>query len=184
VKPGELGLIWRASDGLEKEPLKDGFYLTAPWNDVYRYDVRWQSYTEDVEAWSADNLQVTVKAAIILRPIPDDIYYLVQTVGPDYYERIVRPEFLASVRNVVAKYPVVMVPDKSATMARQIQQVVEAKLQERHLIIQSVALAEVDFPKTVKTAIELIQVKEQEKEPKGVRIPHCNQGCRNCPRTS
>ena len=166
VQPGERGLMWRASDGLGKEPLKDGIYLTAPWNDVYRYDIRWQSYTEDVEAWSADNLQVTVKAAIILRPIPDDIHYLVQTVGPDYYARIVKPEFLAAVRNVVAKYPVVMVPDKSANMARQIQQVIEEKLQRRHLIIQSVALAEVDFPKTVKSAIELKQAKEQEKEQK------------------
>ena len=166
VQPGERGLMWRASDGLEKEALKDGVYWTAPWNDVYRYDVRWQSYKEEVDAWSSDNLQVAVKAALILRPIPDDLYYLVQTVGPDYYERIVEPEFLAAVRSVVAKYPVVMVPEKSAIMAKQIQQVVEEKLQHRHLIIQSVAIAEVDFPQTVKTAIEVKQAKEQEKEQK------------------
>ena len=166
VQPGERGLMWRASDGLSKEPLQDGVYVTAPWNDVYRYDVRWLSYTENVDAWSADNLQVTVKAAIILRPIPQEIYYLVQTVGTDYYAQIVKPEFLAAVRSVVAKYPVVMVPEKSADMARQIQEVIEEKLQSRPLVIQSVALAEVDFPKTVKTAIELKQATEQEKEQK------------------
>ena len=40
------------------EPLTNGFYWRAPWNDVYVYDVRWQSYTENVDALSADDLQV------------------------------------------------------------------------------------------------------------------------------
>ncbi|MGH7184262.1 MAG: prohibitin family protein, partial [Nitrospiraceae bacterium] len=47
IQPGERGLFWRPfSEGLSSEPLKDGFYSAAPWNDVYRYDVRWQSHTE------------------------------------------------------------------------------------------------------------------------------------------
>src|SRR4051812_45840042 len=59
VKPGERGLVWHPlTAGLEKEPLKDGFYWKWPWNDVYRYDVRWQSYSENVDAWSADDLQI------------------------------------------------------------------------------------------------------------------------------
>lgn len=165
VEPGERGLLWR-SDGLAKEPLKDGVYWTAPWNDVYRYDVRWQSYAENVDAWSADDLQVVVKAAIILRPIPHEVYDLAQTVGTDYYARIVKPEFLAAIRNVVSEYSVVMVPEKSVEIAQKVQKVVEEKLADRHLAIQSVALADVDFPQIVLTAIEQKQAKEQEKEQK------------------
>ena len=167
VKPGERGLLWHPlTVGLEKEPLKDGFYWTLPWNDVYRYDVRWQSYSENVDAWSADDLQVVVKAAVILRPIPEDLYYLAQTVGTDYYVRVVKPEFLAAVRSVVSDYTVVAVPEKSEEIARKVQAVLEAKLQNSHLAIQSVALADVDFPQIVLTAIEQKKAKEQEKEQK------------------
>jgi len=159
--------MWRPlSDGLAKEPLPDGFYWKAPWNDVYLYDVRWQSYVESVDAWSSDDLQVVVKAAIILRPIPQEVYYLAETVGTDYYTRIVKPEFLAAIRNVVSEYSVLMVPEKSVDIATKVQKVVEQKLENRHLAIQSVAFADVDFPQIVLTAIEQKQAKEQEKDQK------------------
>jgi|SRR5215467_6933498 len=167
VQPGQRGLMWRPfSEGLSTEPLKDGFYWRAPWNDVYLYDVRWQSFTEAVDALSADDLQVLVKAAIILRPIPEEVYFLAHEVGSDFYPRIVKPEFLAAVRSVVSGYNMVTVPEKSAEIASKIQAVVVEKLKGRHLMIQSVALADVDFPQIVLSAIEQKQAKEQEKEQK------------------
>ena len=167
VQPGQRGLMWRPfSEGLSTEPLKDGFYWRAPWNDVYLYDVRWQSFTEGVDALSADDLQVIVKAAIILRPVPEEVYFLAHEVGSDFYPRIVKPEFQAAVRSVVSGYNMVTVPEKSAEIASKIQAVVVEKLKGRHLMIQSVALADVDFPQIVLSAIEQKQAKEQEKEQK------------------
>ena len=167
VQPGQRGLMWRPfSEGLSTEPLKDGFYWRAAWNDIYLYDVRWQSYTENVDALSADDLQVLVKAAIILKPIPDEVYFLAHEVGTDFYSRIVKPEFLAAVRSVVSGYNMVTVPEKSAEIASKIQAVVVEKLKGRHLQIQSVALADIDFPQIVLSAIEQKQAKEQEKEQK------------------
>src|SRR5262245_8475404 len=167
IQPGQRGLFWRPfSEGLSTQPLKDGFYLAAPWNDVYRYDVRWQSFTEDIDALSADDLQVSIKAAIILRPIPEELYFLNQEVGPDYYHRIVKPQFMATVRSVVSGYNMVTVPEKSAEIASKVLAVVVEKLKGRHLEIQTIALSDVDFPPIVLRAIEQKQAKEQEKEQK------------------
>jgi len=167
VEPGQRGLFWRPfSDGLSNEPLKNGFYWRAPWNDVYSYDIRWQSFTEDIDALSADDLQVLIKAAIILRPIPEELYFLAQDVGHDFYPRIVKPQFMATVRSVVSGYNMVTVPEKSAEIASKVQAVVVEKLKGLHLEIQSVALADVDFPPIVLHAIEQKQAKEQEKEQK------------------
>ena len=167
VQPGQRGLFWRPfSEGLSTQPVKDGYYWRAPWNDVYRYDIRWQSFTEDIDALSADDLQVLIKAAIILRPIPEELYFLNQEVGADYYPRIVKPQFMATVRSVVSGYNMVTVPEKSAEIASKVQAVVVEKLKGRHLEIQSVALADVDFPPIVLHAIEQKQAKEQEKEQK------------------
>jgi len=167
VQPGQRGLFWRPfSEGLSTQPLKDGYYWRAPWNDVYRYDIRWQSFTEDIDALSADDLQVLIKAAIILRPVPEELYFLNQEVGADYYPRIVKPQFMATVRSVVSGYSMVTVPEKSAEIASKVQAVVVEKLKGRHLEVQSVALADVDFPPIVLRAIEQKQAKEQEKEQK------------------
>jgi regulator of protease activity HflC (stomatin/prohibitin superfamily) len=167
VQPGQRGLSWHPfSEGLSTEPLKDGFYWQAPWNTVYLYDIRWQSFTEDIDALSADDLQVLIKAAIILRPIPEELYFLAQDVGPDFYQRIVKPQFMATVRSVVSGYNMVTVPEKSAEIASKVQAVVVEKLKGRHMEIHSIALADVDFPPIVLRAIEQKQAKEQEKEQK------------------
>jgi len=167
VQPGQRGLRWYPlTEGLSTEPLKDGFYWRAPWNDVYVYDIKWQSFTENIDALSADDLQVLVKAAIILRPIPQEVYFLAHEVGTDFYQRIVKPEFMAAVRSVVSGYTMVSVPERSSEIASKVQAVVVEKLKGRHLEIQSVALADVDFPPVVLSAIEQKQAKEQQKEQK------------------
>lgn len=167
IQPGQRGLFWHPlTQGLSQEPLKDGFYWRAPWNDVFVYDVKWQSHTEDIDALSADDLQVLIKAAIILRPIPDELYFLNQEVGNDYYSRIVRPQFMAAVRSVVSGYNMVSVPEKSTEIAGKVRAVVIENLKGRHLEVQNIALADVDFPQIVLRAIEQKQAKEQEKEQK------------------
>ena len=167
VQPGQRGLRWYPlTGGLSSQPLKNGFYWRAPWNDVYVYDVKWQSYRENVDALSADDLQVNIKAVVILRPIAEEIHFLAQEVGADFYSRIVRPEFMAAVRSVVSGYPMVTVPEKSVEVANKVQAVVVEKLKGRHLEIQSIALADVDFPQIVLSAIEQKQAKEQQKEQK------------------
>ena len=165
VEPGERGLKWN-TDGLQRESLKDGVYWMAPWNDVYVYEVRWKTYTENVEVLSADNLQVTVQAGVILRPIPEDVYNLAQTLGSHYYERVVRPEFLSAIRHVVSGYPVLMLSEKSSDIATKVQTVLEGKLKGRPLLIQSVALADMTLPGIISTAIEKKQATEQVKEQK------------------
>lgn len=167
VQPGERGLRWYPlTEGLTNEPLKSGFFWRAPWNQVYRYDVKWRSYTETVDALSSDDLLVILQAAIILRPIPEEVYFLAQEIGPEFYARVVRPELLAAVRSVVSNYAMVTVPERSTEIASKIQAVVVEKLKGRHLEVSSIALADIDLAKVVLEAVERKQAKEQEKEQK------------------
>ncbi|WP_454063131.1 prohibitin family protein [Candidatus Nitrospira salsa] len=167
VKPGERGLRWHPlSEGLIKEPLKDGFYWRAPWNDVFVYPVQWGSFTEEVDALSSDDLQVIMKSAIIIRPIPEEIYFLAQEVGSNWYPKVVRPEFLSAVRSVISGYVMVNIPERSTEIAHKIQGVLVEKLKGRHLEIRSIALSDIEWPKVVLDAIERKQAKEQENEQK------------------
>ncbi|GMV51406.1 MAG: hypothetical protein NBKEAIPA_03612 [Nitrospirae bacterium] len=171
VDPGKRGLRWRPlTAGLMKESLKDGFYWRAPWNDVLVYEARWQSFTEKVDALTADDLPVTVYAAITMRPIADEIYFLAQEVGPDWYKQLVRPQFLSAVRGVVANYTMVTLPERSSEIGNKIEAVVVEALKGRHLDVYSVALSEMEFSQMVLKAIEQKQAKEQEKEQKEFEV--------------
>lgn len=167
VEPGQRGLRWYPlTQGLTTETLKSGFYWRAPWNDIYLYDVQLRSYTETVDALSSDDLLVILRTAIIMRPIPEEVYFLAQEIGPDFYPRVVKPELLAAVRSVVSNYPMVTVPEKSSEIASKVQAVVVEKLHGRHLEVASVALADIELAKVVLDAVERKQAKEQEKEQK------------------
>ncbi|MDH4154334.1 MAG: prohibitin family protein [Nitrospira sp.] len=171
VDPGKRGLRWRPlSAGLMKEPLKEGFYWQAPWNDVFVYDTRWKSFKEKVDALTADDLPVTVYAAITMRPIPDEVYFLAQEVGPDWYKQLVQPQLLSAVRGVVANYSMVTLPERSSEIGNKIEAVVVEALKGRHLDVYNVALSEMEFSQMVLRAIEQKQAKEQEKEQKNFEV--------------
>ena len=167
VDPGKRGLRWSPlSGGLMKESLRDGFYWRAPWNDVFTYDVRYQSFTEKVDALTADDLSVTLHAAITMSPIAEEVYFLAQEVGSNWYQQLVRPQFLSAVRGVVAQYTMVTLPERSSEIGNKIEAVMVESLKGRHLNVYSVALSEIEFSKMVLQAIEQKQAKEQEKEQK------------------
>ena len=167
VHPGQRGLRWYPlTEGLSTDTLKTGFYWRAPWNNIFVYDIRWQSYTETVDALSSDDLLVRLKTAIIMRPTPEEIYFLAQEIGSDFYPRIVKPELLAAVRSIVSNYPMVHVPERSAEIVSKVQAVVVEKLKGRHLEIASIAMADIELAKVVLEAVERKQAKEQEKEQK------------------
>jgi regulator of protease activity HflC (stomatin/prohibitin superfamily) len=167
VDPGKRGLRWSPlTGGLMKESLRDGFYWRAPWNDVFEYDVRYQSFTEKIDALTADDLSVTLHAAITMSPIAEEVYFLAQEVGHNWYQQLVRPQFLSAVRGVVAQYTMITLPERSSEIGNKIEAVMVESLKGRHLNVYSVALSEIEFSQMVLKAIEQKQAKEQEKEQK------------------
>ena len=167
IDPGMRGLRWNPiSGGLQKESLTSGFYWRAPWNDVLEYDVRYQSFSEKMDALTADDLSVSLRVVITMSPIAEEVYFLAQEVGPNWYQQLVRPQFLSAVRGVVAQYAMVTLPERSSEIGNKIEAVMVESLKGRHLNIYSVALSEIEFSKMVLQAIEHKQAKEQEKEQK------------------
>ena len=171
VSPGNRGLRWYPlTSGMTKEPLKEGIFWRAPWNDVFVYDTRWKTFKEKVDVLTADDLPVTVYAAITMRPIPEEVYFLAQEVGHDWYKQLVQPQLLSAVRGVVANYTMVTLPERSSEIGNKIEAVVVESMKGRHLDVYNVALSEMEFSQMVLKAIEQKQAKEQEKEQKDFEV--------------
>src|SRR5215813_5794034 len=69
VPSGYVGVLWKRFGGgtvLDPRRLKnEGFNLILPWNEVFLYDLRLQSFTESYNAISSDGVNLT--ATVIVR---------------------------------------------------------------------------------------------------------------------
>ncbi|MDF0664545.1 MAG: prohibitin family protein [Nitrospira sp.] len=166
VHPGHRGVHWNPlTGGLTTQPLKSGFYWRAPWSQIYLYNVQWHSYTETIEALSSDHLPVILKTVIVMRPIPDEVSFLAQDIGSEFYPRVVRPELLAAIRSAVSRYPMVTVLEHGSEIVSRVEAVVAEKLKDRHLQVASVAMADIELARVALDPVGRKQAKEQDKEP-------------------
>lgn len=164
VRPGQMGLKWRPlTEGLSKEPVKEGFYPHLLWNDVLVYSVQWQSFTEKVDALTKDDIHINVEAVVKVRLIPRELYQLQLEVGPDFYNTVLKPEFLSTVRSILADYMMVKIPEKSPEIEAKILTDLRTRIEGKHLEANNIAISHIDFPAGVLQAIETKQAKEQEK---------------------
>lgn len=162
VQPGQRGLRWYPlTEGLASETLKSGSYWRAPWNQINLYNVRWRRYTETVDALSSDNLPVTLRTVAVMRPMPEELYFLVKEIGPDFYPRVAKREMLAVVRSVVSNYPMVTILEHSSEIASEVEAVVMEKLKDRHVQVGSVAMGDIKLAKGVLDFTPRKQAKEE-----------------------
>lgn len=165
VKPGEVGLRWHPwTSGLDKEPLKPQVYVYAPWNDIYMYKIQWSSYSEQVEILTKDDLKVQVTSTVIVRANPDEIYQLQQEIGPEFYAKVVKPQFRTSVRNALSTYNMVDISKETPNISHRIKDVLVQKLNGKHIDIDDVIIDDIEYSKPILRAIEGKLEKEQEQQ--------------------
>lgn len=169
VRPGELGLKFRtlSGEGLRPEPLTEGFHWHMPWNDILTYSIQWQSFREKIECLTEDDLHIIVESSVIARARPTELYQLQMELGPDFYRRVVQPEFLGVVRGVVAGYQMVALPEKGLEIEAKILEELRRRIRKSPVDLRSVSIDHIEYTVGVLKAIEVKLTKEQEKIQKG-----------------
>src|SRR5436309_1726444 len=136
VPSGFIGVLWkRFSNGTVLDPrlLKnEGFNFVAPWNQVFLYDLRLQSFTESYNAISSDGVNLTASIVVRFRLQRDAVPVLHQAIGPNYQQVLIQPGIGSLTREVIAQYTA----EQVYSTARQeiqdkIRNLVEARLSEK-----------------------------------------------------
>lgn len=164
IDPGEKGVLFkRFGGGLEKEKVYgQGFHIVMPWNKMYIYDVRINEAFENMEVLSSNGLNIKVELSFRFRPKADKIGYLHDEIGPDYLERIIRPEIRSATREIIGKYlPEELYSSKRETIQVEIFERTSQAMQDKHLFLDAVLIREVALPQTLKDAIERKLKEEQ-----------------------
>lgn len=157
INPGERGVLFkRFSGGLQTDNIYgQGFHVIAPWNKMYRYDVRVNEAVEKMQILSKNGLNIGVELSFRYQPEPEKIGYLHNEVGTQYLSRIIIPEIRAATREVIGKYlPEELYSSKRESIQTEIFERTRDAVARKNLILDAVLIRDVGLPEKVKGAIE------------------------------
>jgi regulator of protease activity HflC (stomatin/prohibitin superfamily) len=164
IHAGQEGVLWRRFSGTGLDiVLLEGVHLIFPWDHVYVYDVRIQRVDHTVEILSTDGLEISVEVSTRYFPVMKTVPRLHQKVGPDYVTRIIIPEVVLAVREVMGKYrPQELYTRRTEEMQAQIKSRAAAQVQDRFITIDDVLIRKIVLPASVQQAIQRKLTQEQE----------------------
>lgn len=164
VRSGEAGVVWKRFSGTEIDVVyREGTHFILPWNKLFIYDLRLAKIDTTVPVLSTDGLEIEVEVATRFRPEPKTLPQLHKNVGPDYVERIIVPQVVSTVREVIGRYrPEQLYTLRTDDIRRELLARASGAAREHFLLIDDVIIRRIELPASVQAAIQQKLSQEQE----------------------
>jgi prohibitin 2 len=108
VPSAQVGVLWKRFGGgtqLDRTQLRsEGLHILLPWDKLFLYDLRLQSFTETYHAITRDGVNIGATINVRFQLQRDFIPKLHLAAGPNYLNLLVLPEIGARVREVIAEF--------------------------------------------------------------------------------
>jgi regulator of protease activity HflC (stomatin/prohibitin superfamily) len=167
INPGEIGvqkLFGKVSD----KTLESGLNIINPLMEVVVFDVRTQNYTmsgvqdegtqvgdDAIRVLSADGLEVIIDLTVLYKVIPNEAPRILQEIGTDYRNVIVRPICRTKIRDNAVYYDAVaLYSTRRDEFQARIFKTIEADFKSRGLFLEQLLVRNITLPTSVKTTIE------------------------------
>ena len=166
IGSGERGVLYKWIGGVETEdaPLGEGFNIVAPWNKVFKYNVRQQELFErEMSVLSSNGLEIKLDASVLYQAQSETVALLHQTRGESYLQSVIIPAIRSATRSVVGRYtPEQLYSTKRDAIQNEIFEETKKILEPQYIQLNSVLVRDVTLPPTIKEAIERKLKQEQE----------------------
>ena len=161
VGPGERGVVMRL--GAVQDSIKqEGLNFKIPFIEkVVLVDVKIRKKETKATAASKDLQNVSTEITLNYSLNPDLVNKLWQELGREYEFRIVDPAIQESLKAVTARFTAEELILKRPEVKAQIQELLNARLGEKYLIVDAVSITAFDFSSGFNAAIEAKQQAEQ-----------------------
>jgi len=167
IEPGMVGvqsLFGKVQDNV----LESGLHFIDPVVEVTEFDARTQNYTmsavnsegvkqgdDAIRVLSSDGLEVTVDLSVLYRVIPYKTPFILQNIGVDYVDKIVRPVSRTAIRdNAVSYEAVALYSTKRQEFQDKISRAITASFAKNGLELQQLLVRNITLPASVKASIE------------------------------
>jgi regulator of protease activity HflC (stomatin/prohibitin superfamily) len=164
VPAGHVGVVTTFGK-VDDDPLPEGLHVLAPWRKVEKMSVRTQELKEVMDVPTKDGLTVKLDASLLYSLKPDQAPRIYQTVGPDYLQVIVEPQFRSATRGTTVGYGAeALYTEQRTVVEAKLRKDVEDLLSEHGLRTERVLLRSIDLPASVKASIDQKMVADQKQQ--------------------
>lgn len=167
VEPGRVG-VQTIFGKVENNVLPSGLHLINPLVDVTTFDVKTQNYTmsgvagegqkegdDAIRILSSDGLEVTIDLSVLFRLKADQAPFVLQNIGVDYVDKIVRPVSRTAIRdNAVYYEAVALYSTKRQEFQDKIYKTISESFAKRGIELQQLLVRNITLPQSVRTTIE------------------------------
>lgn len=163
IEAGHVGVV-TSFGKVQPDTLKPGLNFLPPFvNNVTDVDTRVQGITfENLGAASKEYQDVILSGTLNVHVDQQNVVFLFQNVGLDYADKLVKPFFANLVKEVVPKYAVGDVLAHREDIRSEAVSKLAQKLAPYGIVVDDVAISNIDFSAQYKQAIEAKQVAEQQ----------------------
>lgn len=167
IEPGQVG-VQKLFGKVNKNILESGLNIINPLVKVVLFDIRTENYTmsgvtdegnkqgdDAIRVLSADGLEVIVDITVLFKVIPTEAPRILQEIGTDYRNVIVRPVCRTRIRdNAVYYEAVALFSTKRDEFQSRIFSSIENTFKERGLMLEQLLVRNITLPASVKASIE------------------------------
>ena len=145
--------------------LKPGVNLVNPMANVEKMSIKTQELKETMNVPSEEGLGVELEISLLFKLNPDRANEIYKTVGPNYAEIILVPQFRSVVRGVTARYEAKALYTASREkLAGEIVDELEKLVGPRGITIEQAPLRQITLPSRLTQSIEEKLQAEQESQ--------------------
>ncbi len=164
VPAGQVGVV-DVFGNVDMQQRQAGINLVNPFANLVIMDIQTQEKKETMTVPSKEGLTMGVEISILYRLTPEKASVIYKTVGADYDDVVVSPQFRSAVREATVFYEAKALYTSSRDeITAKIFKDLDKMLSERGVILEKVLLRAVTLPTTVSQAIEQKLKAEQESE--------------------
>lgn len=145
--------------------LKAGINFVNPLANVIKFSVKTQELKEVMNVPSKEGLTVQLEVSALYHLNPEKAAEVYKTIGPNYAEIILEPQFRSVSRGVTAGYEAkALYTSERELLASQIQQHLGSIVEPRGITIEATPLRQVGLPAGLSESIEAKLRSEQESQ--------------------
>lgn len=163
VPAGHRGVLFRTFHGgsVIDTTWDEGLHVILPWDRLTLYETR--SITADLTfaLLTRDGLELDIHTSVRYRPVVEMLGTLHQTVGPDYFQRVVSPDIQADLRHTVGDRTAYELYSTEGDILQEARLSAIAQLGKQNIELQDLLLKKIVLPAIVREAIEEKHRQEQ-----------------------
>lgn len=175
IEPGKVG-VQVLFGKVEDDVLESGLHIINPLVDVTTFNIQTQNYTmsavhsegevqgdDAIRVLSSDGLEVTVDLSVLYKVNASKAPYILQNIGLDYTDKIVRTVSRTAIRDNAVNYAAVdLYSIKRQEFQEKINRTIALSFAKRGLELQQILVRNISLPASVRASIESKINAEQE----------------------